>query len=133
PNAKWIACRNMDGGNGTPATYLECFEWLLAPYAYGKNPMVDGNPAMAPHVINNSWGCPPEEGCTGDEILPALQAMKAAGIMVVVSAGNDGPGCGTIQSPPAIHSALSFSVGAYNHRGSGSIATFSSRGPSSFD
>jgi subtilisin family serine protease len=132
PRAKWIACRNMDGGVGTPASYLECFEWLLAPYAYGADPMKDGNPALAPHIINNSWGCPTEEGCTGDEVIPALKAMKVAGILVVVSAGNDGPGCGTIQDPPAWHSALTFGVGAYDHR-SGTIASFSSRGPSSFD
>src|SRR5215471_15511090 len=25
PGAKWIGCRNMDQGNGTPATYTECF------------------------------------------------------------------------------------------------------------
>jgi subtilisin family serine protease len=132
PKAQWIACRNMDGGNGTPASYLECFEWLLAPYAYGADPMKDGKPSMAPHVINNSWGCPTDEGCSADEIVPALAAMKAAGIMVVVSAGNDGPDCSTIQDPPAWHSALTFGVGAYDHR-SGVIAGFSSRGPSKFD
>jgi subtilisin family serine protease len=132
PKAKWIACRNMDGGVGTPASYLECFEWLLAPYAYGADPMKDGKPAQAPHIINNSWGCPTDEGCTGDEVIPALNAMKVAGILVVVSAGNDGPACGTIQDPPAWHSALTFGVGAYDHR-SGTIASFSSRGPSSFD
>ncbi len=25
PSARWIGCRNMDQGNGTPATYAECF------------------------------------------------------------------------------------------------------------
>src|SRR5690606_32120749 len=83
PKAKWIACRNMDGGDGTPASYIECFEWFLAPYAYGANPMTDGNPSKAPHIINNSWGCPKVEGCTSDEIAPSLQAMNAAGILVV--------------------------------------------------
>lgn len=132
PNAKWIACRNMDGGAGTPATYIECFEWLLAPYPYGGNPMVDGDPTKAAHIINNSWGCPESEGCSADEIAPSLAAMKAAGILVVVSAGNEGPGCGTIQDPPAWHSALTLSVGAYDHR-RGTIADFSSRGPSKID
>jgi hypothetical protein len=27
PEALWVAARNMDSGNGTPATYIECFEW----------------------------------------------------------------------------------------------------------
>lgn len=132
PKAQWIACRNMDGGAGTPATYIECFEWLLAPYAFGANPMTDGDPTKAPHIINNSWGCPEEEGCSADEIAPSLVAMKAAGIFVVVSAGNDGPGCSTIKDPPAWHSALTFSVGAYDHRRE-EIADFSSRGPSKID
>ena len=35
PGAKWIGCRNMDQGNGTPARYIECMEWFLAPYPIG--------------------------------------------------------------------------------------------------
>lgn len=31
PSARWIGCRNMDQGNGTPATYSECFQWFIAP------------------------------------------------------------------------------------------------------
>lgn len=132
PNAKWIACRNMDSGLGALSTYIECFEWFLAPYPYDKDPMTDGDPTKAPHVINNSWGCPPEEGCYDTEILPVLYALKAAGIMVVASAGNEGPSCETITFPPAMHSGEVLSVGAYNHRNN-IIASFSSRGPSKFD
>lgn len=132
PKAQWIACRNMDGGAGTPASYIECFEWLLAPYKFGANPMTDGDPSKAANIINNSWGCPEEEGCSADEIAPSLASMKAAGILVVVSAGNSGPECGTIQDPPAWHSTLTLGVGAYDHR-SGVIASFSSRGPSRID
>ena len=50
PAARWIGCRNMDQGNGTPTTYTECFEWFIAPTDLnGENP----DPTMAPHVINN--------------------------------------------------------------------------------
>jgi len=132
PGAKWIACRNMDEGVGTPSTYIECFQYFLAPWPYGGNPMTDGDPTKAPHVINNSWGCPPSEGCDGAEFLPVIEALGRAGIMVVVSAGNDGPGCSTIKDGPAYHSAATLSVGAHDHR-SGNIAGFSSRGPSTFD
>ena len=39
PGAKWIGCRNMDVGNGTPATYSECFEFFIAPTdSTGANP-----------------------------------------------------------------------------------------------
>jgi len=31
PAARWIGCRNMDEGDGTPVTYAECFQWFLAP------------------------------------------------------------------------------------------------------
>ena len=61
PGAKWIACRNMDQGNGTPASYLECFEFFLAPYPVGGSP-ADGDTSKAPDVTNRSWGCPPAEG-----------------------------------------------------------------------
>jgi len=29
PGARWIACRNMDQGNGTPASYSECFQFAV--------------------------------------------------------------------------------------------------------
>jgi hypothetical protein len=52
PGAKWIGCRNMDVGVGTPATYTECFQFFIAPTDLnGQNP----NPALRPHVMNNSW------------------------------------------------------------------------------
>jgi subtilisin family serine protease len=132
PDAKWIACRNMDGGVGKPSTYIECFEWLLAPYPQGGDPRKDGDPKMAPDVVNNSWGCNSSEGCSGSEIVPAIHALEAAGVVVVASAGNDGPGCGTITDQPASDSADTITVGAYDHR-TGDIAGFSSRGPSALD
>ncbi len=132
PGAKWIGCRNMDAGTGRPSTYIDCFEFFLAPYPQKGNPATDGKPELAPHVINNSWGCPGDEQCEGNEFVEVLTALRAAGIMVVVSAGNDGSDCETISAGPAHHSDLILSVGAYSH-GSGSIAGFSSRGPSTFD
>ena len=132
PGAKWIGCRNMDEGLGAPHTYLECFEFFLAPYPQGGNAATDGKPEMAPHVINNSWGCDHNEGCDGSEFLGVLKSLEAAGIMVVASAGNSGPGCGTIESAPAHHTDETLSVGAIDHRTDG-IASFSSRGPSLFD
>ncbi len=129
PDAKWMACRNMDAGLGAPTTYLECFEFFLAPFAHGTDPMTAGNPELSPHVINNSWGCPESEGCEGSEMLEAMGAMKAAGIAVVVSAGNEGSTCKSIGAQPATLSGSVFSVGAMSYT-SGKIASFSSRGPS---
>jgi subtilisin family serine protease len=135
PGAKWIGCRNMNGGVGSPATYLECFEFFLAPYPVGGTP-AQGDPSKAPDVTNNSWGCPigPPPGgedCVVDSLLAAVQAQRAAGIMTVVSAGNSGPSCSTVSDPPAYHAEV-FTVGALN-TGADSIASFSSRGPVTAD
>jgi len=128
PGAKWIGCRNMDQGNGTPATYSECFQWFIAPTdSNGQNP----DPSRSPHVINNSWGCPPSEGCTDPNVLKTVvENTRAAGIVVVVSAGNSGSGCSSVVDPPAIYAA-SFSVGATDN--TDTIASFSSRGPVTVD
>ncbi len=126
PGARWIGCRNMRRGLGNPASYTECMEFFLAPYPLGGNPFTDGDVSMAPHVINNSWGCPDIEGCDDTVLEPATAALRTAGIMMVVSAGNDGPGCQTVFEPPARYDDV-FSVGATN--GQGLITGFSSRGP----
>ncbi len=131
PGAKLIGCRNMDEGVGKPSTYLECFEFFLAPWAHGASP-TSGDPARAPDIINNSWGCPSDEGCNGSEFLPVMNNLAAAGVMVVAAAGNEGSSCGTIADAPAHHTDEVFVVGALDHR-NGTIASFSSRGPSGFD
>jgi serine protease AprX len=131
PDASWIGCRNMQNGFGTPASYAACFEFFLAPYPQGGDPFVDGRPALAPHIVNNSWGCPPSEGCDPDTLLTVVNNVRAAGIFVVSSAGNNGfLGCESVLDPIAIYDA-SLSVGA--HAASGDIASFSSRGPVTAD
>lgn len=128
PGARWIGCRNMDQGNGTPATYSECFQWFLAPTDLAGQ---GADPGRAPHVINNSWGCPGFEGCTDPNVMLAVvESARAAGIVVVVSAGNSGSGCSTVNTPAAIYDA-SFTVGSVSS--TDSAASSSSRGPVSVD
>jgi len=128
PGAEWISCRNMNVGDGTPATYTECYEWFMAPTRIDGT---DANPAMSPHVINNSWGCPVSEGCTDPNVmLTVVNNVVAAGIITVHSAGNDGSSCETVNTPSATYDA-SYTVGATD--GSDNIASFSSRGPVSVD
>jgi subtilisin family serine protease len=132
PGAKWIGCRNMENGYGSPTTYLECLEWFLAPYPLGSNTSA-GDPTKMPHVINNSWGCPPEEGCDTSvfNIMEvAVNNLKLAGCVVVVSAGNSGSSCGSITDPEAIFEG-SLTVGATDINDN--IAGFSSRGPVTVD
>jgi subtilisin family serine protease len=126
PQAQWIGCRNMRRGFGNPGSYAECMEFLLAPYPLGGDPFADGDVNLAPDVINNSWGCPRMEGCFPETLRTGVEALRAAGIMMVVSAGNEGPACGTAATPPANYDA-SFSVGATTVEGQ--AVGFSSRGP----
>jgi serine protease AprX len=130
PGAKWIGCRNMDQGAGTPTTYLECFQFLLAPYPVAGTPG-QGDPSLAPDVTVNSWGCPTSEGCSPGTLLAAVQAQRAAGIVTEMSAGNSGSGCSTVTDPAAIYDE-SFTTGALIN-GSDGIVSFSSRGPVTVD
>lgn len=130
PGARWIGARNMERGYGSPATYTECFEWFLAPTDLNnENP----NPDVAPHVINNSWGCPAFEGCNPSNwalMEMAVNNLRAAGIVVVNSAGNSGSGCNTVNTAAAIFDGI-FAVGASQQNDT--IASFSSRGSVNVD
>jgi hypothetical protein len=126
PGAQWIACRNMRYGIGNPGAYLSCLEFFLAPFPIHGDPFHDGRPELAPHIVNNSWGCPAREGCGAATLAPAFTVLHAAGIMMVAAGGNDGPACGTVSDPPA-NSGDVFTVGASEQ--SGGLAFFSSRGP----
>lgn len=125
PGAQWIGCRSLLDpvvGLGTVPTYMDCMEWMIAPYPIDDPDGAD--PAMAPHVVNNSWGC--LEGCAPPVLDDVNQATKAAGIVQVVSAGNDGSECSTIAFPLAVYEE-SFTVGASDV--DDNMASFSSRGP----
>jgi subtilisin family serine protease len=129
PEAQTIHCKNMnDGGSGNDAMFTECFEWDLAPWDLsGSNPRAD----LAPDAINNSWGY---WGGGYTAFKDEIAALQAAGIVVEVSAGNDGPGCGTLGSPGDYDEVLT--TGSVNHSGGslpGTLTGFSSRGPSALD
>ena len=126
-NAQWIGAP-MIGCAGVSGGTIAAFEWALNP---------DGNANTSedmPDVINNSWGSP---GWFGNDCFSAFRSMfitlEAAGIAVVFSAGNEGPGPSTI-NPPAniiINEVNDFCVAAVNGNSpSLPIADFSSRGPS---
>lgn len=124
PGARWIGCRNMEEGYGTPLTYAECYQWFVAPTDLEN---LNPRPDLAPDVINNSWSCPPLEGCEDPAILLSIvQNVRAAGIVTVHSAGNSGPSCSTVNTPAAIYDE-SFTVG--NTNSDDMIANSSSRGP----
>lgn len=131
PGAEWIACRSMTtAGDGTPQTYTECFQFFLAPYDLAG---MNANPNLRPHIVNNSWGCTPGEGCDSanlQTLKPVVENVQAAGIFVASSSGNSGSSCGSVDQPPAIYDAT-FATGATTS--GDALAGFSSRGPVTVD
>jgi len=130
PGATWYACVNLARNLGDSPLYLNCMQFMLAPYPQDGDPFSDGDPSRGAHVSNNSWGCPPMEGCDPDALLYATNAMRAAGIFVEASAGNDGPACETINSPLSLYGSA-YTTGAIDRFGQ--LAGFSSLGPVTAD
>lgn len=130
PGATWFACSNLNRNLANPALYLDCMQFMLAPFPQDGDPFTDGDPTRAADVLNNSWGCPAIEGCDPNALLDAANHLRDAGIFVVVSTGNDGPSCSTVNAPLSLYDSV-FSVGAIDR--SGDVAFFSSRGPVTAD
>ena len=92
----------------------------------------DGNTDTndSPDIVNCSWDLNSSgSGTLNLEFQPDVQALQAAGIAVVFSAGNGGPADGTSVSPANYPG--SFSVGMTDD--TDTIDPRSSRGPSAFD
>src|SRR5437016_13879184 len=109
---------------------MECNQFFMLLFPINCSPN-EGDPTKSPDITINSWGCPPSEGCSANTLQAAVEAQAAAGIMMVVAAGNGGSACSTVQDPPAIYAA-SYSVGALN-TGTDNIASFMSRGTVTID
>jgi len=123
PGARWIAVKIFnDAGVASYSAIHQGFQWLLDP---------DGLPDTedAPHVVNNSWGLEDAAGKCITEFQTDVEILKAAGIVLVFSAGNSGPVSYTSVSPA--NYPESFAVGAVDRNLD--VASFSSRGPSACD
>ncbi len=127
PKAQWIGCVNLARNFGNPAVYLDCMQFMLAPFPMDGDPFKDGAPEVGAHVLNNSWSCPEIEGCDPLTFITAVKALRQAGLFVVASAGNAGySGCGSVKDPLAIYEGV-YTVGAVNQLGD--LTEFSSLGP----
>ncbi len=132
PGAHWIAS-NVINSPDTGATFdnavIASLEWMADP---------DGDPnttADVPVVVQNSWGV--NESFTGyydcdSRWWDAIDNCEAAGVVLTWSAGNEGPGSGTLRSPAdrATTPYNCFSVGSVSYTSPFPISSFSSRGPS---
>lgn len=115
PGARWIAVKIFNNAGYTYESWVhDAFQWILAP---------EGDPALAPDIVNNSWG---SDNGADERFRPDVTALRAAGILPIFSAGNNGPAAGTVGSPGSFPEA--FTVGAVDAEKL--IARFSSRGPS---
>jgi serine protease AprX len=121
PGAQWIAAKIFDdaGASSFSITH-QAFQWVLDPDA-------DPNTNDAPAVVNCSWDLG-NAGGVDQEFQTDVQALKTAGIVVVFSAGNDGPAANSSVSPA--NYPESFSVGMTDSEDV--IDPRSSRGPSAF-
>eukprot|EP01080_Neovahlkampfia_damariscottae_P002241 gene2241-2415_t len=130
PKSKWIGCRAFSdrARKASPATFLNCLQFFAAPSKLdGSKP----NPDKRPHTTSHSYGCP-SFYCPNSEFLKeAAETLKKEGVFMIVSAGNSGPRCSTVNRPPG-HMGNVFSVGA-SGTNSNTIASFSSRGPITLD
>ncbi|MCR4407174.1 MAG: S8 family serine peptidase [Anaerolineae bacterium] len=115
PGAQWIAVKIFTNSGYSYDSWIHTgFQWLLAP---------NGDPDLAPDVVNNSWG----SSNGADEIFrPDVQALVAAGIVPIFSAGNDGPYSSSVNAPASFPESIA--VGATD--ADDVLASFSSRGPS---
>jgi subtilisin family serine protease len=121
PGAKWIAAKGCETGSCSSGSLLAAGQWVIAPTDLnGANP----RPELAADVVNNSWG-----GGQGDTwYRDTIRAWIAAGTFPVFSQGNSGSACGSANSPG--DNAEAYGVGAYDINNA--LASFSSRGPSTF-
>lgn len=129
-NAYFMASNPLTHSNLTPLSInLLSFEWAMNP---------DGDTATTndiPDVINNSWG---QAGAADTSICVSwatqiFDMVEAAGVAIVFSAGNEGPGPSTVKHPQFVNTnnVNIFSIGAIDGNSAAlPIANFSSRGPS---
>ncbi len=114
PGANWIAVNIATPFGLIYASDAHAgFEWLLAPA---------NDPALAPDIVNGSWGG--DGGMT--EFLPDINLLLDSGILPVFSAGNMGPFTATVGAPGSYPGVLA--VGASDDVDE--VAWFSSLGPS---
>ncbi|MBL6998110.1 MAG: S8 family serine peptidase [Phycisphaerales bacterium] len=128
PDAHWITSAGIDRSSiaETVADAIETFQWFLDP---------DGNPATAwdvPRVCSNSWGLTSGHGYPNcDETFwTYLDALEAAGCVVLFSAGNEGSSGLRRPGDRATDDYRTCAVAAIDpYNASFPIASFSSRGP----
>jgi bacillopeptidase F len=129
-DAEWIAAKTICSSPHTTNS-IAGFQWAMDP---------DGNPGTIndmPDAISNSWYDPSTSNECAGIYKTTLDAVEAAGIAVVFSAGNSGPGTSTITRPKNINTdevnvfcVANINGASYLGGNMDPITSSSSRGPS---
>ncbi|MEE2907669.1 MAG: S8 family serine peptidase [Planctomycetota bacterium] len=130
PGAMWMASRGIDEGgiSQTVANAIDAFQWMANPDG------INFTSWDVPNVCSNSWGLTSSHGYPDCDqtFWSYIDALEAAGCMVIFSAGNEGSSSNSLRRPAdrAISDYSSMAIGAVDPHSSGyPIAGFSSRGP----
>lgn len=122
PGVNLVVARALgaDGG-GSYASVIAAIDWV-----------VQQRTTYNIKVMNLSLYAPVTSPYWGDPLAQAVMRAWQAGLVVVVAAGNEGPGAATVTVPANVPYVIS--VGAiksklYTNSGSDELASFSARGP----
>jgi serine protease AprX len=122
PDASLVSVRVLDpSGNSRVSTVIRGLEWTIA----HKN-------ALGIRVVTLALGATASGSYRDDPLAAAAEAAWRSGLVVVVAAGNSGPGAGTVSTPGI--DPLVLTVGATDDAGTPStrddvVPSWSSQGP----
>lgn len=122
PEAGIVGVKVLDSnGYGYDSTIIKGIEWCITQ-----------RKRLKLRILSLSLGGPVNSTCADDPLCQAVEKAVQAGLIVVIAAGNSGPGRGTIESPG--NSPTAITVGAVDDRRSlrqadDRITWYSSRGP----
>jgi uncharacterized repeat protein (TIGR01451 family) len=129
PGAQWIAVSLNElliaGSVADDIMAHKAFQWMLCPTDL-SGALATANCALAPDVVNNSWG---DANPADDTLRPGIVALRAAGVAPVFAAGNPLAGPGSIGSPGNAPEAITVGATDIND----AVASFSGRGPSFYE
>jgi serine protease AprX len=126
PNANLVVFKVLDkNGAGSTSSVIAAIEYI-----------VTNRKTLGVQIINLSLGKPITAPAKFDPLVQAVEQASAKGLIVVVAAGNDGPGYGSVNSPANAPSAVTVGVADGKTtvtRTDDYVPSFSSRGPTWYD
>ncbi|MBI2952746.1 MAG: S8 family peptidase [Chloroflexi bacterium] len=122
PEANIVSVRVVnDKGIARMSTVIKGIQWV-----------VQNRKTYGIDIVNISLGAPATGSYKNDPLAAAVEIAWHAGLVVVVSAGNQGPAAGTVSTPgydPYVVTVGAVDMNATEKRGDDVISWFSSRGP----